>query len=1183
MNEDGPEEMRVLDGGDGDIGHMRTSRGMSPYATGAGGVTFERKAAVQFLARLLVGDGASELGDGRNVERVEFQQAPDHPVDDLVVFAKRADEPEPSLVLALAIRRAPEFVQSNEDTRRLVRGFIHEVVTAPTEGPAHRVGLVVSGRQPHAEQLAQLARHAAGQVSASGFFHLIRTPNRFDVEIRRRLDHVECLVQDALRDLGVSEVDTPLVQDHAWRLLGRLVVSMPRLEPPDETDWSNVANSLIAVSRESELNGALQLRDRLFTLASEYPPKSARVDLTVLRRDTHPMLDSTVRRHQQGWQALDHLNNEALASVHDTITDGSRLVRIDRSVAVAELSANSGDASAVAVSGESGVGKSALVLLGLVKAATADSASAQALCLNLRQVPKITLDFQATLGCPLSTLLSELSAPHRMLVIDGADAVAEGYDDAFRYVVDAARASDIKVITVASVESKQVVGETLAEFFGADVCEFPVAPLADTEIDEVVETFPELGGLRSNPRSRELLRRLVVVDLLVRGHVSSLPLSDADAMGEVWSRLVRRGERSDRGSPDARELVLLKLAILELSGAGNLERLDVIGGLDSTALAGLRLDGLLRRSSDDPFMVGPEFAHDEVRRYAVARLLLSSGSLASTIMAAGAPRWSLAAARLAGQELLAESDTARNPLRGRFASLQASFDTLVEAGHGARWGDVPGEALLKIAYPDVVLRDAWPELLADDSAGLRRLSRLVDQRLRRENGVVDITAVEPIIALLLESHSPWSSGEHAERLLREWLHGHVLAKTAIGHPLRVLLRERLVEVCAAADRRLAEEMREAPAPAPNRSPADVEWETAFADDSIELFADSGDGVRHRRQRPEIAWEITDETVLELLALLGPDLGSDGERVLLRVARDAPSWLGPAVDDPLTGFALVNYRRGFLAQLTEAYYLDAEARGVGPFRDGIRSHRGRCFPLFRQDPAHQGPFMPLFQADFRNGVSVLNRLLNHATRVRVRNLDRLSQTDRPLGLQVAGLHHHELKITGARLPFLGDEHVWRWYRGSGVGPDPCVNALQVLERVCDRRIQAGMPVETMVSTLLDGCESLAMVGLVVGMAVRHLEEAGHLLDPYFTEPLVWRFEFARVASEFHGVEARSEEIAAPERRNWSLREAAMAIVVGADADRAAELRALGETLVANVSRDIESRFGGATDGRRNRYR
>jgi hypothetical protein len=93
---------------------------MSPYATGGGGVTFERKVAVTYLARMLTRSGASELGTGRVVASVSFQQAPDHSADDVVIRARRADECEPSLVLALAVRRTPSIIKSDDKARKLV-------------------------------------------------------------------------------------------------------------------------------------------------------------------------------------------------------------------------------------------------------------------------------------------------------------------------------------------------------------------------------------------------------------------------------------------------------------------------------------------------------------------------------------------------------------------------------------------------------------------------------------------------------------------------------------------------------------------------------------------------------------------------------------------------------------------------------------------------------------------------------------------------------------------------------------------------------------------------------------------------------------------------------------------------------------------------------------------------------
>ena len=946
--------------------------GMSPYATGAGGVTFERKVAVVYLAHLLTGNTAIELGHSSRVVSVGFQQAPAFSVDDLVVNAARGDESEPWLRLALAVRRSPNIVKSDELAQKLVRAFVHTMTNAPADGTECRLGLVVAGRQRHAEQLAQLAGLAAVQMDAAGFFDLVRTPSKFSADVRRRLVHVEKLVDRALVAEGEIESDIALVQLWTWRLLSHLTVLMPRLETPDETDWSVVTNALIPVARDTDLSSAARLRDRLVALADEYVPKAARIDLSLLRRDTHDLLDTTNRRHRQGWRMLDLLHDRALGSVSGEIMsgDGTRCVRLDRSDAAAGLLETTRAAEAMVVSGESGVGKSALALLSLTDAATGDPDAMQALCINLRHVPSLPVEFQSILGSPLADVLAELSAPRRMLVVDGADAINEGMTDAFGYLVEAARDSGVKVLAVTTSDSKNTVREIVAGRFGAGVRDYVVEPLTDTEIEEIVDTFAELADLAVNTRSRELLRRLVVVDLLVRGGVSGVPLTDADAMNEIWSGLVRRHGRSDRGSPDVREQALLRLADVELSGG---DRLDSLSMIDPDALEGLRRDGLLRSSVSDPFRIGPEFAHDELRRYTISRLLLADPDPTSKLSRAKAPRWALGAARLACQALLALPDSAARPLLGRFAALQVSFDALVEGGHSRRWGDVPSEALLRLSDPFPVLRDAWAELRADDAIGLQRLARLVNQQLRDEDGIVRPSDLEPIITLLLEDNTPWRSGDYVQDLLRDWLRGNVSEDTAIGDPLRILLRERLVSTCAAADRRLAERRESEAARRATRSPQEIERQRQFMERHKAMFTEIGVGGRRRRERPEVPGEITAEIVLELLALLGPDLGDDGEEILLRVARDAPWHLEPVVEDFFAAHAVTKYRQGLLASLTEAYYLDDD---VGAYRvrdEGIRDHRRQTTSeIFTHSAWYRGPFMTLFKTDFLNGVAVLNR-------------------------------------------------------------------------------------------------------------------------------------------------------------------------------------------------------------------
>ena len=1168
MSTGSTDEMTCIEVAESASGAMESSAGTSPYSTGGGGFTFERKVAVKYLAHLLVGDNAVEFGDGRRAVSVAFQQAPENPADDLVIRAARPDEPEPSLELEVEVRRSPNLVASDAEVRKLVRRFVRAVIDSRDDTMEHRLGLVVAGPQRHAEQLEVLAAHAAVQIDAPGFFNLIRTPQRFDSGVRQRLEHLEKLVERALNDLGVLESDTILVQQRTWELLSRLKVLMPRLETPDEADWPSVTNSLIDVARGSDLAGATELRNKLVALAAEYLPKAARIDLKLLRRDAHWELDSSVRRHQEGWQVLDSLHRSALQMATDEIVsgDGTRRLRLDRSDQANELIQIAEENAAAIVSGDSGVGKSALTIKTFNSLCSEHPQIAQVSCLNLRHVPKLTVDFEGRLGRPLSTLLSELSAPQRLLIVDGADAVAEGMEDVLRYLVDAAMASEVKVVAVAAADSKQVVSATLTDILGDDVAEYSVKPLTDGELDEVVETFPELEKLNANPRSREVLRRLVVIDLLIRGHLPGIPLNDADAMRDVWSGLVRRNERSDRGLPDARESALLRLAELTLSGG---DRLSVVNSLDAAAVYGLRQDGLLRTSPDNPFMAGPDFAHDEVRRYAVARLLLTDSDPTSRILDSGAPRWALGVARLACEALLGLPNVAVSPIQGRFGTLQGSFDALVDAGHEARWADVPSEALLKLANPIPVLRDAWPMLLAGDSRGLRRIARLVDQRLRVDNGFVSLAGVESIVTLLLEDDAPWRLGKYASGLLRDWLHSHMLANTASGHSLRLLLRERLIEAGAQADRRLVEE-REAEADArAARSSDDLEREQRISSIPSWMFTELGYGGRRRRQRPEVPREIRDEVFLELLALLGPDLGEEGEAILMRVATDAPWDLSPAVESQFAGHSIARYSPSLLAQLTEAYYLDDEANEYDSHGYGIRGHRvewgGNAASL---DSWHLGPFFALFQSDFRTGVAVLNRMLNHAANTRARVLARLHTADHfPEDLDISP-YQADLEITGESRQYVGDSHVYLWYRGTGVGSYPCMSALQALEVECDRLIRGGAPIEALVSILLDGCENLAMVGLVVGILVRHLDVKGNILDPFLTEPLVWKHEFKRAASEWEPIAASSDGIEFPERREWSLHHAATLIALAADGQRGEQLRDLGDALIENAHKVIE---------------
>lgn len=1138
-----------------------TGQAASPYATGGGGVTFEHRVAARYLALMLTGNTSPELIDGRAITSIAFQQAPDSPVDDLVLRASRPGEQTPSLKIAVGVRRSPKLVPSDEDTQKLLGSYVKALLADPEQGVEQRLALVDAGTRRDTRELAELTALAAKQKDSASFYSLIQTPSKFKKTLAERLTYVTRMVQRALTPSD-AEPDATIAQQRTWELLSNLSVITPRLEDPDTTDWVEAQNRLLGVARGKNLRAAGSLLDRLEVLAGQYAPAAATIDLPLLRRTVHTLLEPGAGRNEHGWRALTDLQRQALhVRDHLGIDTATSPFRLDRTAHGEQVLEAAAGVPALLVHGESGVGKSAVVLNAATTAASADD-EFEVLCLNLRHLPNTSAELMSALGAPLATLLDELTAPRRLLVIDGADAAAETRRDMLAYLTVAARAAAVNIIAITASESERLVLDLLQTHVDDQVGELRLPGLSDEELNAIAGAFPELARLTANPRSRELLRRLVVVDLLVRSGLSGMPLSDTDAMREVWSGLIRRHESSEHGTPDGREQVMLALAAHELAPG---PAKDLLGTLDAQAVDGLRHDGLLRAASANPWEVLPEFAHDELRRFAVARTLLVDRNPAGELLRIGAPRWALSSATLAAQALLAEYDPDDPPSDSRLGALQSAFDTLSTAGHGARWSDVPVEALLSLGDPASLLVDAWPQLTADDADGLKRVLRLLSQRHRAE-AVVDPDIAQPVIELLLAQRTPWRRDDEVARTLREWLLALVVRETPEGHPLRVRLREQLLQWCAAADARARAQAEATAKTLAERTPEQTRSDEQQAKKDRSLFAEIGFPRSRRRRRREIPREITDETVLELLALLGCDLGEDGEQLLRRVAREAPWELHPTVEEPGAPRALAAYGHGLLADLTEAYYIDDEqdqfSRGL--LDDGVRDHRSRL-PVAPLAAWYRGPFWALLQTDFRGAIAVLNKLLNHAARERARQGAAIYERWNLPSDEEIDNASPQLSITGEPRSYVGDRNVWLWYRGTGAGPYPCMSALQACELLCERLIEAQAPIDRIITMLLDGCENLAMVGLIVGLLIRHVEQATPTIDPYLVEPIIWELEFSRIPSESNGLVGNQEGVAHPERRTWSLREAAALLVLNADEDRAARLRTLGEQLVANAER------------------
>ncbi|WP_199918770.1 hypothetical protein, partial [Streptomyces sp. NRRL S-15] len=331
-----------------------TERGSSTYATGGGGVSFAHRVAAVYLAGMLTGARRAEVSE-LPVRRVSFQTGPAHPVDDLLV---ECGDEAAKVVLAVACRATPNFVQSHDDTVKLVGSLLAEVEKFDTD--AHQVAVATAGRRNQWDELATLCDIARAHADLEAFQASMDVDGRWSKPVRERHEHFLKMVEKVVEGETTPKEALRL----AWRLLGRLHILGFAVQSPDEGDRAAAATSLDVVA--SAAADGVEVRNQLEVEATRYDATGGVVDLKMLRRDIHVVLESTATRSRHAWSVLAEQRKLAIAGVRTTIGDESsggpvEISFADRREQLAEALRDAGTrASALLVSGESGIGKSAL-------------------------------------------------------------------------------------------------------------------------------------------------------------------------------------------------------------------------------------------------------------------------------------------------------------------------------------------------------------------------------------------------------------------------------------------------------------------------------------------------------------------------------------------------------------------------------------------------------------------------------------------------------------------------------------------------------------------------------------------------------------------------------------------------------------------------------------------------------
>ena len=1105
------------------------STGSSPYSTGGGGFRLEHSYVACLVAGFLAGDAVPELGDAVSVDSIRLQASDESEVDDILIEGRDAhgDLHRSSI----AVRRNPALTTSDSASVPLIRDFLVVVTEHWSEVSLGRWRLVlaVSTNANAISQLAELAGLARSLPSGGELANRLTQPARTNAGVRDRYDHIKGLVEQASE--GLASASGMSVDELTWRLLSSLSTRSLRLERTDRADRTTAVNTLQRMLRDGTPAAADALFSRIEELVGTWAPQAAVLTESVIRRNLSNYPLSRSARYASAWGMFDRLGVRLRDSIRPALQSSLQSLELERaeerSTLVDAMRSVGMSAGALVVTGDPDVGKSALSLRA-IEALEGEGAAVSSL--SLRDLPHGLMEFESRLG---GTAVDDVMAtgevrPVRLLLVDGAESVLEGKANLFRTVAAAALKAGFGVAAVTRTDGSRQVREELARASqlagpGGTPAEHVVGPLTLDERQSLPATFTALTRLGGDPRASWLLGRPGLVDALLRSGAALNPadlLCEADVFSAVWRSLIRRDEIHPPGasSPDDREQVALSVAMRTLGIAA--------GPPHGTGAAELRSDGVLRVPNDPALVPGDEFATDLFRDLALCRLFITQGW--EPLVSVGAPRWSIRAARLGCQAALLDGDSSQ-----AWTRLLTRFSEIASA-EGDRWLEVPYEALLTLGNAEGAIRELWGGLTENNGAGLATLLRLAEARY--VSGTIgDAFALAPLVKVTFCGPPNIGRGPRfGHRTVHEVIQDLVLAW------LRGMVTSR-----------------------PQPDPLRQEVRDAILDDDPPLH---------------------DDFTVEALALLGPDIDDRAEAWLREVAKERPGSLNPAVESIVVALSMSQARPQLLLDLAEAYYIELpnprDRWGGGhALDDGIRDFKHGLGFGTPQAAWYYGPFFRLLNTIPVETIGFINRMLDHAAKFRVGKLS--SYRNESGEAEALEGVHLDLPRIGRRL-FVGDSHVWAWYRGTSVGPYACMSALLALERFTDHLLEnLTFPAQTIVELLLRDCHNLAVPGLAVGFLTRHPDATGPLLDPFLACPAIWHLEAARATGDygFHVRDADADKLTGSDQRRHTFHETVGAMVVNArlagDDERLDQLQAVGVKLIETARAELTN-AGNADD-------
>lgn len=589
-----------------------TVENASSELTGGQGFSFEDAVAATYFVALLGENAAPGTGEG-TVVRVALQQGPyGHPLDDLVVTARRPDTTEVRFDAQVKRSLTVSAARSNADFRDTILRAYQTVGKPDFQLLKDRVGAITgeisSASKRDFETLCEMAR---AESDPARFAEKIGTPNTAG----QKLTHFNVIREILEPHVLSSELDAA-----AHRLLSHFVlIQMDMLAEGSVLESQTIAQ-LATCLPDSAHAEAGNLWKRLTASVRLFQGRAAGLD----RKSLVASLKGAFRFRgaPSMTSALTALRREAeLACAEISNRVGGVAVTRDSYADAVKKKLVPG--SFIQIVGAPGTGKS-VVLRSLVERSLASGTTIFLKADRLAGSSWAQYALQAGLGeGDLESLLVEVAAVGEpTLYVDGIDRIEVSQRKILVDVVNRLQSSEhlkdwALVVTVRDTGIEHIrtwLPETLLR---RGVSNVQVSEFSDKEAKVLADAFPALSAsLFGAEPLMSLVRRPFFASILAKEarRSASFPTSEIGLAGLWWKR---GGYGEDVSRAGQRQNALVKMA---QEGAVHLGRRISVREIDPVALAELVADGVVREVRAGHFV---QFTHDIFFEWAFLQYLVA--------------------------------------------------------------------------------------------------------------------------------------------------------------------------------------------------------------------------------------------------------------------------------------------------------------------------------------------------------------------------------------------------------------------------------------------------------------------------------------------------------------------------------------------------------------------------------